>query len=95
MGSVYGKNIRVSIFGQSHSEAIGVCIDGLPAGLRLDLDKLRSFMKRRAPGGSLTTPRKEDDEVEILSGLKDGNTAALPLQPDTQYEHTFRGLSGA
>jgi chorismate synthase len=91
MGSVYGKNIRVSIFGQSHSEAIGVCIDGLPAGLRLDLDKLRSFMKRRAPGGSLTTPRKEDDEVEILSGLKDGRLCGAPFAALIRNTNTRSG----
>jgi chorismate synthase len=56
MGSVYGKNIRVSIFGQSHSPAIGVVIDGLPAGFMPDMTALRAFMKRRAPGQSLQRP---------------------------------------
>jgi chorismate synthase len=79
MGSVYGKNIKISIFGQSHSAAIGVVIDGLPAGSAIDLDELRAFMKRRAPGGALRTPRGEADEVELLSGIKDGRLCGAPL----------------
>jgi chorismate synthase (EC 4.2.3.5) len=50
MGSSFGKNINVSIFGQSHSASIGVVIDGLPAGHRIDMEKLAQFMSRRAPG---------------------------------------------
>jgi chorismate synthase len=70
MASSYGKNVQISIFGQSHSAAIGVVIDGLPAGLPVDLTELNAFMKRRAPGQSeLTTARVEADETEILSGV--------------------------
>ena len=77
------KNNGVSIFGQSHSNGIGVCVEGLETGFKIDLDKLRHFMKRRAPGqNEYSTPRKEGDEFEILSGLVDDTTlkaAALVL----------------
>ena len=76
----YGNNIRLSLFGQSHSSAIGVTIDGLPAGFALDLDELQAFMQRRAPGqGAHTTQRKEADIPEFLSGLVDGVTCGSPL----------------
>ena len=62
MASVFGKNITISIFGQSHSNAIGVTIDGLPAGFKIDMDELADFLKRRAPGSSqYATPRQEAD----------------------------------
>ena len=77
---INGKNIRISIFGQSHSEAIGCVIDGLPAGIAIDMDKVREFMQRRAPGkNDFSTQRSEDDEVEILSGIADGVTCGAPL----------------
>jgi chorismate synthase len=80
MSSQYGKKIRISIFGQSHSPAIGVSIDGLPAGIRLDTNELRAFLKRRAPGqNDISTARAEDDVPEILSGLVEGVTCGAPL----------------
>ena len=80
MSSQYGKNIKISIFGQSHSPAIGVSIDGLPAGIELDVDELRAFLERRSPGRSeLSTTRSEDDVPEILSGLVEGMTCGAPL----------------
>ena len=80
MSSTYGNNIKVSIFGQSHSEAIGVTIDGLPAGWHIDMEELRVFMNRRAPGNSkYATPRKEADLPEFLSGLVDDVTCGAPL----------------
>ncbi|MCL2107624.1 MAG: chorismate synthase [Oscillospiraceae bacterium] len=80
MSSHYGKRLKISIFGQSHSPAIGVSIDGLPAGLALDLDELQTFLRRRAPGQSdISTPRAEDDAPEILSGLAGGLTCGAPL----------------
>ena len=67
MSSVYDGNLTVSIFGQSHAPAIGVTIDGLPAGLPVDLDALGRFLRRRAPGqNAWSTPRKEADAPEIL-----------------------------
>lgn len=80
MSSTYGKNIKISIFGQSHSSGIGVVIDGLPAGKKVDMKKLATFMARRAPGqGKHTTSRRETDEPEILAGLVDDITCGAPL----------------
>lgn len=80
MSSEYGRNIRMSIFGQSHSEAIGVVVDGLPPGFKIDMDALCRFMERRAPGrNSYSTARKETDVPEFLSGLMDGVTCGAPL----------------
>lgn len=79
MSSTYGKNFKISIFGQSHSAAIGVVIDGLPAGMEIDMDALRAFMARRAPGGKFATARKEADEFEVLSGLANGRTCGAPF----------------
>ncbi len=80
MSSTYGNKIKISIFGQSHSEAIGVTIDGLPAGFSIDMEKLQVFMNRRAPGQSkYTTSRKEADVPAFLSGLVDGVTCGAPL----------------
>ncbi len=80
MSSMTGKNIKISVFGQSHSEAIGVVIDGLPAGFTLDMEKISSFMARRAPGNNaFSTARKEADKPEIMSGLVDNTTCGAPL----------------
>lgn len=75
-----GKNIRVSVFGQSHSKAIGAVIDGLPAGFAVDEEKVNAFMARRAPGkAKFSTSRKEPDSPVVLSGLLDGVTCGAPL----------------
>ncbi|MBQ3404129.1 MAG: chorismate synthase [Oscillospiraceae bacterium] len=79
MSSCWGHNVRISVFGQSHSEAIGVVVDGLPAGFRPDMDELGAFMARRAPGGSLATPRKEADQPRFLSGIAAGVLTGAPL----------------
>ncbi len=80
MSSSFGKNIRVSLFGQSHGEAVGVVIDGLPSGIPLDIDYLEAFLKRRAPAfNPLGTKRNEIDTVEILSGLVDGHLCGAPF----------------
>ncbi len=80
MSSMTGKNIKVSVFGQSHSAAIGVVIDGLPAGFTLDMEKIYAFMARRAPGNNaFSTQRKEADKPEIMSGLVDNTTCGAPL----------------
>lgn len=83
MGSYYGKNIRISLFGESHSPAIGVVIDGLPAGHSLDMEELAAFMARRAPGSAenreFSTKRREPDQIEILSGLKNNVICGSPL----------------
>ena len=80
MSSIYRGHLTVTIFGQSHAPAIGVTIDGLPAGHAIDLDALQAFLDRRAPGqNDWSTPRKEADSPEILSGLADGVTCGAPL----------------
>lgn len=80
MSSSMGEKIRLTVFGQSHGEAIGVVIDGLRAGERIDIEQLSRFMARRAPGQSpLSTPRREKDEPRFLSGLVDGFTCGAPL----------------
>ncbi len=79
MSNVYGQDIRVSIFGESHGRGIGVVIDGLEPGLLIDMEELRRQMKRRAPGQKLGTTRTEADEVEILSGIRENRTCGTPI----------------
>lgn len=80
MSSEFGRLIKISVFGQSHGEAIGVVIDGLPAGEAVDMEELAAFLDRRRPGKSpLSTSRQEADAPEFLSGLVDGVTCGAPL----------------
>ena len=80
MSGMWGNKLKISIFGESHGNAIGINIDGLPSGLELDLEAIAYDMKRRAPGKSpLSTPRSEDDLPEILSGYFQGKTTGTPL----------------
>ena len=80
MSSMWGSRIRISVFGESHGQAIGVVIDGLPAGVKLDLELISQEMKRRRPGYSeLTTARREEDRVDILSGFFQDTTTGTPL----------------
>jgi len=80
MSSTYGENLKLSIFGQSHGPAIGMTLDGIPAGLPVDLTKLQQFLNRRAPGQQdWSTPRKEADAPEFLCGIVDGHTCGAPL----------------
>lgn len=80
MSSVYGENLKLSIFGQSHGPAIGMTFDGIPAGLPVDEETLREFLERRAPGNTpWSTARKESDSPEFLGGLLDGYTCGAPI----------------
>ncbi len=80
MSSTYGENLHLTIFGQSHSPAIGVTVEGIPSGEKVDPDELQRFLDRRAPGkNAWSTPRKEADVPEILSGLVNGHTCGAPL----------------
>ena len=81
MASTFGNRLTVTIFGQSHSPAIGCVVEGLPSGHMVDLDELSAFMARRAPGkAAWATTRKEADEPHILSGLNSsGATCGAPL----------------
>ncbi len=92
MSCNFGNNIKITIFGQSHSDAIGVVIDGLPAGFKIDTEKTAAFMARRAPGqNDLSTPRKEADEVKILSGVVDNVTCGAPLCAVIENTNTRSG----
>ena len=81
MSSIYnGAVLCLSVFGQSHAEAVGMTLEGLPAGLPVDPDALQSFLNRRAPGrNDWSTSRREEDCPEFLCGLKDGKTCGAPL----------------
>ncbi len=80
MSSTYGENLKLSIFGQSHGAAIGMTLDGIPAGLPVDMEKLQQFLNRRAPGqNDWSTPRKEEDKPEFLAGVLDGYTCGAPI----------------
>jgi len=80
MANSYGKLFRISLFGESHSEAIGVVIDGVPSGVELDMNEIMLEMGRRAPGkNAFSTPRAESDVPEILSGIFEGKTTGTPI----------------
>ncbi len=80
MSSTYGTMLRLSIFGQSHGAAIGMTLGGIPAGLPVDREALNRFLARRAPGqNAWSTPRKEADAPEFLSGLVNGRTCGAPI----------------
>lgn len=80
MSSIYGENLKLSIFGQSHGAAIGMTLDCIPAGLPIDDAELQNFLSRRAPGANeYATTRKESDRPEFLSGIVDGFTCGAPI----------------
>ncbi len=79
-GNTFGNIFRLTTFGESHGDAIGGIIDGCPAGLGIDINFIQSELQKRKPGQSkITTQRKEDDVVEILSGVFDGKTTGTPI----------------
>ena len=78
--NTFGTLFTLTSFGESHGAALGGVVDGMPAGIAVDMDFVRSEMRRRRPGQSaVTTGRKEDDEVEFLSGIFDGRTTGTPI----------------
>ena len=80
MSSCIDGALRISVFGQSHSAAIGCSIDGIPAGVPIDLDELQAFLDRRAPGRDETaTARRESDTLHVISGIVDGRTCGAPI----------------
>ncbi len=79
-GNSYGKLFKLSTFGESHGEALGGIIDGCPAGIVLDLENIQHEMSRRKPGQSaIVTQRKEEDEVQFISGIFEGKTTGTPI----------------
>ena len=80
MSSSFGKIFRVSTFGESHGGAVGVILDGCPPKLKIDINLIQNELDRRRPGQSdITTPRNEEDKIEILSGIKEGLTLGTPI----------------
>jgi chorismate synthase len=80
MSNSYGTLFRISTFGESHGEAVGVIVDGCPAGITVDVDFIQSELDRRKPGQSkITTQRKEEDRIEILSGVFEGKSTGSPI----------------
>lgn len=92
MSSTWGEKIKISIFGESHGKAVGVVMDGLPAGEALDFDAIALQMSRRAPGRDLSsTPRRESDLPRILSGELHGKTTGAPLCAVIENTNTRSG----
>ena len=92
MSSTYGENVKLSIFGQSHGPAIGMTLDGVPAGLPVDMQQLQSFLNRRAPGqNDFSTPRREEDAPEFLAGIVDGYTCGAPIAAVIHNKNTRSG----
>ena len=79
MKSTFGEHIQISLFGESHGAAIGVNINGLAPGIKLDLDLIRAQLNKRKPRGKISTQRQEADEFEIVSGFFNGYTTGTPL----------------
>ena len=79
-GSYFGNILRVTTFGESHGAGVGAVLDGFPAGMELTNEDIQEYLDRRKPGrNSISTPRKEDDLVEILSGTFEGKTTGTPI----------------
>jgi chorismate synthase len=79
-GNTFGKLFKLTTFGESHGEALGGIIDGCPAGIEIDFEAIRKDMQRRKPGQSaIVTQRKEEDEVQFLSGIFEGKTTGTPI----------------
>ena len=79
-GSVFGTHFKIATWGESHGKGVGVVVDGCPAGLELSEEDIQIFLDRRKPGRNrYATPRKEEDAVEILSGMFEGRTTGTPI----------------
>lgn len=92
MSSTYGERIKISVFGESHGNGIGVVVDGLPAGVKIDMDKVLVQMARRAPGKDRTaTPRLEKDFPNVLSGMLDDTLTGAPLCAVIENTNTRSG----
>lgn len=92
MNSTWGKNIRISLFGESHGECIGVVIDGVKSGIKLDNEYITKMMQRRAPGKTkFSTPRVEADQVQIKTGVFDGVTTGAPICGIIENSNTKSG----
>lgn len=100
MSNSYGKLFRITTFGESHGPAVGVTIDGCPAGLEISTEEIQHALDRRRPGQSdITTPRKEEDKVTILSGIFEGRTTGTPIalvvNNKDQHSHDYSHVEHA
>lgn len=97
-GSTFGKLFQISTWGESHGEAIGVVVDGCPAGLPITNEIIQQYLNRRKPGtNKYSTPRKESDTVQILSGVFDGKTTGTPIsmivKNESQRSHDYSEIA--
>lgn len=94
--TTYGKNLKISIYGGSHDEHIGVVVEGMPKGTEIDTDELNRFMSRRAPGGKLATQRKEPDIPVFVSGVQgnvtDGSTLEIIIKNTNMRSSDYESL---
>ena len=88
MKNNFGTNISMTIFGESHGPCIGITLDGLPAGFKINLERIKEDMEKRKAKGSISTQRHEDDEVEIVSGFFNGYTTGTSLTILIQNKNT-------
>ena len=100
MSNTYGTLFRITTFGESHGPAIGVVIDGCPAGLEISAEEIQVALDRRRPGQSdITTPRNEEDKVTILSGIFEGKTTGTPIaltvNNKDQHSHDYSHIAHA
>lgn len=79
MSNTWGERLRLTLFGESHGQAVGMVLDGLPVGMTVDMAAMEGELNRRAPGGEYASPRQERDEPHIISGLLEGKTTGAPL----------------
>ena len=79
MKNTFGNSISLTLFGESHGEAIGAVLDGLAPGIGVDMDLIRSQLDKRRPAGKISTARREADEFRIVSGVFEGKTTGTPL----------------
>ncbi|MBO5361060.1 MAG: chorismate synthase [Clostridia bacterium] len=98
MSSTFGENLRITIYGQSHSDSIGVTVEGFPKGFRIDEEELAAFMARRAPGkDEFSTPRKEADKVEFISGVTDSvidsDTVEAVIYNTNRKQHDYSEIN--
>lgn len=96
-GSTFGTLFRITTWGESHGPALGVVVDGCPAGIPLTTDYIQAFLDRRKPGQSkFTTARRESDTVEILSGVFEGYTTGTPIslvvRNNDQRSHDYSNI---
>ena len=75
----FGTLFKITTWGESHGPAVGVVIDGCPANLKISEKEIQKELDRRKPGSPLTSPRKEADKIEILSGIFEGKTTGTPI----------------